>query len=33
MKGLVADNSVQFISHATDPIQGHQEHVGMEIVR
>ena len=23
--------SIQFISHSTDPIQGHQEHMDMEI--
>jgi len=26
-------NSIQFILHSTDPIQGHQEHMDMEIVR
>jgi hypothetical protein len=26
-------NSIQFISHSTDPIQGHKEHMDMEIVR
>jgi len=25
--------SIQFVSHSTDPIQGHQEHMDMEIVR
>jgi hypothetical protein len=25
--------SIQFISHSTDPIQGHREHMDMEIVR
>jgi hypothetical protein len=26
-------NSIQFILHSTDPIQGHQEHMDMEIVK
>jgi hypothetical protein len=26
-------NSTQFISHSTDPMKGHQEHMDMEIVR
>jgi len=26
-------NSIQFILHSTDPIQGHQEHTDMEIVK
>jgi len=26
-------DSTQFISHSTDPIQGHQEHMDMEIVK
>jgi hypothetical protein len=25
--------SIQFISHSIDPIQGHREHMDMEIVR
>jgi hypothetical protein len=26
-------SSIQFISHSTDPVQGHQEHMDMDIFR